>query len=334
MRNHSQYFVFGSVPRFIPYDSKNIGHLIAAKEIWNEACGAQLALSVPTIRYNSTPSTGVFQAGRFAQIGERLVGFVIASVFRGDSKILPYDLGWIDAIAVLRNCQRSGLGTSLLDWADEWLNEEGIRRARLGGSLRPFAPGLPAELGSEVFFTKRGYHPRAGTAEEWDVAKEIAGDELIIARSAIPPGLDIRVARSDDVRPLQDLLSREFPGRWEYEFEEFTREGGRISDYVIAASSDGINAFARLTFEDSERPIERFFMTGLPRPWGQLGPIGVSKRVRRSGYGRAVIEHSLSVMREREVRTCVIDWTSLTDLYAKFGFKPYRKYRVLVKTLR
>ena len=91
---------------------------MAATEIWNAACSAQLSLSAQTIRYNSTPSTGVIQAGRFTVQGERLVGFALASVFRGDSKIIPHDLGWIDAIAVLPTCQRSGLGTSLLDWAD------------------------------------------------------------------------------------------------------------------------------------------------------------------------------------------------------------------------
>ncbi|MEZ4581603.1 MAG: hypothetical protein R3A10_08190 [Caldilineaceae bacterium] len=63
-----------------------------------------------------------------------------------------------------------------------------------------------------------------------------------------------------------------FPGRWRYEFEEFLRTNGRISDFMVLWTADGVDGFCRLTFEDSSRPLDRFFPYTLPRPWGQLVP--------------------------------------------------------------
>jgi predicted N-acetyltransferase YhbS len=74
-------------------------------------------------------------------------------------------------------------------------------------------------------------------------------------------------------------------------------------------------------------------MHRLPRPWGQLGPIGVSQDTRGKGYGGALLDAGLRYLRDQGVRGCVIDWTDLVDFYGKFGFKPYRKYQMLIKTL-
>jgi len=72
-------------------------------------------------------------------------------------------------------------------------------------------------------------------------------------------------------------------------------------------------------------------MHRLPKPWGQLGPIGVSKDARGKGYGGALLDAGLRYLRDQGVRGCVIDWTDLVDFYGKFGFKPYREYAILAK---
>jgi predicted N-acetyltransferase YhbS len=69
------------------------------------------------------------------------------------------------------------------------------------------------------------------------------------------------------------------------------------------------------------------------RPWGQLGPIGVSKDVRGKGYGGCLLDASLLHLHMRGIRGCVIDWTDLVNFYGKFGFKPYREYAMLGKEL-
>ena len=143
----------------------------------------------------------------------------------------------------------------------------------------------------------------------------------------------IRPAQPGQEEAVLEFFNRSFPGRWQFEFLEFLREGGRRSDYMLLWTERGVDGFARLTLEDSERPIERFHMRRLPRPWGQLGPIGVSDNWRGKGYGGALLDAGLRRLRECGVRGCVIDWTSLVDFYGKFGFKPYRQYAMLFKAL-
>jgi predicted N-acetyltransferase YhbS len=57
----------------------------------------------------------------------------------------------------------------------------------------------------------------------------------------------------------------------------------------------------------------------------------VSSDARGRGFGTALVRAALDQLRRQGVRGCVIDWTHLIDFYAKFGFKPYREYAILIK---
>jgi GNAT superfamily N-acetyltransferase len=299
--------------------------------IWNAACGPDLAIGERAIRYNMLPTTGVVQSGCAAVEGDRPAGFVLASVFLGDDPaVSPPELGWVDAIAVLPDYQNCGIGGGLLAWAERWLAGHGCTRFRLGGSLRPFAPGLPSGMGSERFFRGRGYDNRPTNGIDWDLVSDLRGYTM-------PPGVraglpvHVRPAQPGDEEALLTFLRREFPGRWRFEAQEFLSGGGHISDFALLLTANGVDGFCQLTFEDSLRPLDRYFMHRLPRPWGQLGPIGVSKGCRGMGYGAALLDAGLRRLRDDGVAGCVIDWTTLLEFYGKFGFRPYRRYEMLVK---
>ena len=260
-------------------------------------------------------------------------GFVLASALPASPHVSPPQLGWIDAVAVSPAFQRQGIGSTLLAWAEGWLADQGCTCARLGGSLRPFAPGLPVELDRGSFFDRRGYQGHAGGGVDWDVAHDLR-EYAIPNTKYLMSNANLRPGQPGDEEAVLNFFQRAFPGRWQFEFSEFLREGGRRSDYVLLWTERGVDGFARLTFEDSERPLERFYMRRLPRPWGQLGPIGVSGDCRGQGYGGALLDAGLRRLRECGVRGCVIDWTSLVDFYGKFGFKPYRQYAMLFKELK
>jgi len=297
--------------------------------LWNAACGANLALDARMVAYNLRPPTGAIQAGQIALENNQPVGFVLVTALPNDPQTSAPEVGWIDAIAVAPEFQRRGIGGVLLVWAEDWLRAQGCARARLGGGLRPFAPGLPVEVPAEQFFRAHNFVERPGGARVWDVARDLTNYPI----NKLPNYPTIRPAILDDIPALHTFFAREFPNRWRYEYQEFVRENGRISAYIILSTARGIDGFARLTFADSERPIERFYMHGLPRPWGQLGPLGVSKDARGQGYGRVLLDAALQHLRDAGVRGCVIDWTDLTDFYAKFGFAPYREYVMLLKNL-
>lgn len=296
----------------------------AGVRIWNAACGPDLNLTVRFMDFNLQPAAGATQMGRVALVGAEPVGFILASAVKDNSN----GVGWIDALAVRPEHQQQGVGSALLHWAENWLRDDyHCHRARLGGSLRPFAPGLPVELGHTDFFERRGY---ACQRHEWDVARSLADYQLTTTAS---PLLETRPARTADISALDEFLLREFPGRWHFEFQEFLRQGGRLSDYFLVFSHHVLTGFARLTFEDSERPIERFYMHRLLHPWGQLGPLGIAAEVRGQGLGAALVDAALCHLRDQGINGCVIDWTDLLGFYAKFGFVPQRQYAIFMKDL-
>jgi GNAT superfamily N-acetyltransferase len=302
-------------------------------EIWTAACGRDLAILPGFVEYNTRPATGALQAGRLAMHNDQPVGFVFASVLPDDLITSPPDVGWIDAIAVMPAFQRQGIGSALLSWAEGWLAGQGCTHSRLGASLRPFAPGLPVQLGTEAVFRAWGYGERSESSYVWDVARDLSSYD---ARSGLAPlASDIRIlpAWPGQEEALMAFLWREFPGRWRFEWQELVREGERLADVMLLWTGRGVDGFCRMTTEDSRRPIERFYMHRLPRPWGQLGPIGVSRDCRGRGYGAALMDAALRHLKSSGVRGCVVDWTDLIEFYAGFGFEPYRQYVILLKPL-
>ncbi|HEX7593915.1 MAG TPA: GNAT family N-acetyltransferase [Anaerolineae bacterium] len=311
-----------------PFDANDPAHISSAVTIWNAACGADLAITPRLIDFNLGSTTGAVQAGRIALHAEQPVGFVLASALPNDPQTSPPEMGWIDALAVMPSARHQGIGSALLSWAEGWLREQDCRAARLGGSLRPFVAGYPVELANDSFFRQRGYNERMSSRIVWDVARDLGSYES----NRLPRDAEIRPARPGEQDALLRFFRREFPDRWRFEFEEFLRQKGRLSDYLLLLTHRGIDGFAHLTFEHSLYPMDRFYPHRLPRPWAQLGPIGVSADARGKGFGGALLDAALRHLRDRGVRGCVIDWTEFTDFYAKFGFKPYRQYLVLIKS--
>jgi GNAT superfamily N-acetyltransferase len=320
-----------------PFDPHQPPHIEAAAAVWNRACGDDLAITPAFVAFNTRPATGGVQAGWLAWEGGVAAGFALASALPGDPATSPPEVGWIDALAVVPSAQRRGLGAALLAQAEAWLVGQGCRVARLGGSLRPFAPGLPLELASEPFFLQRGYRPRASEATVWDVAADLS--DLPAGVEALA-GVRLAAGRGRDEPALLAFLQREFPDRWRFEFEEFRRAGGRMSEYSLlwrreSGQAPFVEGFCRIRrrWRQGVDPLERYAMHRLPPPWGQLGPVGVGRASQGQGWGRGLIEFSLARLAAYGVRGCVIDWTTLLDFYAKFGFRPLRGYRVLVKEL-
>jgi GNAT superfamily N-acetyltransferase len=312
-------------------DHANSADMQQVTDLWNAACGADLAISPRLAVYSLRPSPGGLQTASFALVNDQPVGFVSVS-YLNDSTVARPHSGWIDAIAVTPDYQRQGIGTALLHWAEEWLNQQGSQVIAIGSGHRSFVPGVPEELNSVGFFERHGYGATPQTRmREWDVAANLS--------TYTPPStvrkVDalIRPAQADDYQPMLAFLQREFPDSWRYAFEEHVAAGGRISDYMVLWTARGVDGCCVLTFEDSLVPIERFYPYRLPRPWGQLGSIGISEDRRGQGLGTALLDAGLRRLHNNGVNGCIIDWTNLLDFYGKFGFTPHRSYLILFKTV-
>lgn len=306
----------------IPFTASHHGHAI---QIWNAAAHSDYPINTRFIAYNTTPCTGEVMDGRLAIRNGEPVGFVLACSLKDGP------LGWVSAIAVHPAAQRQGLGSQLLEWAESWLKENECKRVRIGGSLRPFAPGLPYVMKASLpFFEKHGFQPPAYQPYEYDIARSLKDYKSIYPKPAHAALLPMQPGEEP---LLLDFLGREYPGRWEFEAQEFIRSGGRLSDFLLLRVNGEVHGFCRLTLSDSERPIERFYPQRLSRPWGQFGPLGLSKTVRGQGLGGYLIDAAAVHLQSLGVDGCVIDWTSLVELYGKFGFTVYNQYVSLFKDL-
>ena len=294
--------------------------------IWNSASHPDYLLNERFLAYNALPFSGETIGGRLAILNDEPVGFVLACIVTDDSAMM---LGWVSALAVFPAAQRQGIGSSLLDWAEDWLKMQGCKRIRVGGNLRPFAPGLPYAMRENLsFFEKHDYQSPVGQPYEYDIARSLKDYQSLYAK---PIQADLAPMQPGQESLLLDFLKREYPGRWEFEAREFVKNGGRPRDYLLLRVNNKVEGFCRITLEDSERPIERFYPQRLPRPWGQFGPLGLSKAVRGQGLGGYLIDATALHMQSLGVNGCVIDWTALVDLYGKFGFDLYNQYVSLYK---
>jgi GNAT superfamily N-acetyltransferase len=305
-------------------------HYSAASGIWNAAAGPELAISPTFIAFNTQVFTGVEQEGRLAFDGRRPVGFVLVSHAEALPKVVSPQTGFIELLAVHPDYQRRGIGTQLCEWAESWLHRRGVRAVQVGGGLTPFSPGLPDELNAQGFFQQRGYAPRSGNPYEWDLARSmITGQPL--ERPERRDRVSVHPARLSDLEAFTEFLTCEFPGRWPYEFSEFMRLGGRISDVLLLVVEDQIQGFVWTTLDDSIRPLERYHPQRMPEPRAQLGPLGIAQNMRGKGWGRYMLQSALQHLRSRNIRGMVVDWTTQLAFYEKLGFAPYRRYSIMTK---
>lgn len=299
-----------------------------AIRIWNTASHRDYSINERFLCYNIIPTTGEVIEGRVAIYNGEPVGFVLACVM---TENLSSALGWVSAIAVHPSLQGQGIGSELLTWAESWLREQGCERIRIGGNLRPFAPGLPYAMRENAsFFENRGYQPPFHQPYEYDIARSLKDYQPIYSK---PAHANLTPMQAGEDHLLLEFLHRQYPGRWEFEALEFLKNAGRASDFLLLRVKQNVEGFCRLTLPDSERPMERFYPQRLPPPWGQFGPLGLSKAIRGQGLGGYLIDAAAVHMQSLGVDGCVIDWTSLVELYGKFGFKVYNQYISLFKKI-
>jgi len=301
--------------------------LAQVSRLWSSAAGPELAMSQRMVRYYVGPAEGVWQSGRFAEVEGRPVGLVWITTARRLNRDDGLS-GFVEMLCVVSEYQGRGIGTRLLGWAEDMLADQACERIVLGGGFRYPVNCLPLELGSQDYFRGRGYLDGVAV---WDVARDLVGFEADYEIGE--DDVSIVEASEADHAELFEFLASTYP-RWAIELTDFHQGRGRFSDYVVLRVDGRLQGFCQLTFEDSRRPLERFLGSPLPRPWGELGPIGLTESVRGRGLGRALLREGLAVLRSKGVRGCRILWTPVPGFFETAGFQREREFVMMSKDIR
>lgn len=273
-----------------------------------------------------------------ATSGDRCVGFIQARVARVPMGLEPPpdDRGWIGALVVHPDAQRSGLGTALLRRAEVWLQSKGIREARVGGNPGHFFPGVPTSHGAATaFFSSRGYEPLGDPCFDLHAdIRDFRVPSIVDAIMARNPSFRVSECTTRNVPGLLEFLEKIFPGRWLYETQLRLETERSPQDIQLLTIGNRVMGFAH-TFDNRSRRLgpSVYWRALLGPAYGGLGPMGISPEVRKTGLGFVLLCESVERLRNLGVEQMAIDWTVLTKFYGQAGFTPWKEYQTYARAL-
>lgn len=300
-------------------------------DLWNHAVTADMPTSAHLIAWamdaHAPRSVGVWLAWQDGQP----VGFATASHV-GDCSV-----GWVDALAVPARSNRAAMRTALLTDAAAWLQATGCAVLQVGGGPRSLMRGA-LDGGQRVdFFVSRGFVD-AGSVD--DMAVDLA--RYAPPTNASPFAGVVRPPRPRDRDDVDALLAEPSALVSEAMGAEVdtaalllvkdTLRSGRFADLMLLWSARGLEALSILIFADSATPIELAYPYSLPRPWALLGP-ALARTDTAPGASGMLLDASLRRLHSNGVNSCVALGVSRRALYAEYGFKPLRTWKVFVKRL-
>lgn len=224
-----------------------------------------------------------------------------------------------------------GIGTALLERAEDRLRHLGAAFVALGEERGHFFPGAPEEVWPS--FERRGYRPTGAVST--DLARNLAD---LPAPAPLPAGWRVTTGAEVDVLPAAlDFVAATFSPRWRH-------DAGLVAPPQVFAllHGDRVRGFALIGSEADPAVLPSFLWpralarhaTGDPdAPTGGLGPMGIDPEARGQGLGLALLHHAAWHLRGRGVRAMGIDWTGISPFYERLGFRPWLRHRHARKAL-
>lgn len=303
----------------------DISHSEEMTRVFNEAFDGEYVIEEALIRQNIFRDKNFDPEGCFgAWDGDRLLGFICCKYLKvpaGSDGLMP-DTGWISCLVVRKEHQKQGIGSLLLERGEAFLKSRNRRRIILSGDYLRIFGGMPDIPVSVDFFTKRGY--KLGR-QYYDL---INTDEIITSGYSTNYDFEYREMRKDDTASAKDFFARCFPGKWGHmAFDYIDNHPDKLHDIFLVLDNGKVIGFARLFDKNSVfiGPSLHWRLQAGPN-CGGIGPLGVDEEYRGKNVGITLLKESLENLKNRGAWPIVIDCTHLLDFYARFGFKPWKKY--------
>ncbi|PTQ56649.1 MAG: Acetyltransferase [Candidatus Carbobacillus altaicus] len=312
-----------------PLERTDLSSLVA---LWNRELSDRFPMREALFAQNSFDDPNVCWPGSWvARDGDRgdIVGFVVAKAPQEAEPYIEANRGtaWIQVLLVDRRYRCRGIGSELLLRAERALFAHEAERISLGRDPWHFFPGIPVEDGGlKRWFEARGY---VGGDDVYDMHC-VLRDDAVMPKL---PEVAFRLLALKEKDSFLAFMRRSFPGRWTYEAVKYFERGGTGREFVVAVKGDRIIGFCRVNDASSPLIAQNTYWTPLfdDDALGGIGPLGIDSAERGHGYGLAIVQAGMAVLRGRGIKHVIIDWTGLVDFYGKMGCKVWKGYTIYQK---
>jgi ribosomal protein S18 acetylase RimI-like enzyme len=263
-----------------------------------------------------------------ARVNGEIAGFALSLARQMPLENAPSDAdrGYITLFGVIPQHRRKGVGTKLLEAAENYLRSQNRQLVMIS----PYAPGyficgvdVKAYDSGLKFFTKRGYsevyRPIAMEISLWDFMVP----DWVQAKAQMleEQGVRVEFYRPELTLPGLEFAAQEFAGDWVRVYRETMRaivtNGDSPMRIVVAHENGKLLGF-------SHHDAERF------------GPIGVATSQRGRGIGQVLMYETLRAQRLAGHRVAWFLWSddkTAARLYTAAGFREVRRFALLRKEL-
>ena len=196
-------------------------------------------------------------------------------------------------------CQ--GIGSSLLQKAEELRREDGSLRLGLGSSyLFQGVPLLSEDMPG--FFQRRGYEA------SW-ISEDLTLKNPPIPAPPCPPDIHFRPATPGDFPALLAAVAQVEPGWVQYYQAPST-------PILLACRDEEILGFTLFG------PTDESFSHAPGTRMAAIGCVGVLPSARQQGIGLKMVETAAAQLLEQGAQELYIGYTHLSPWYARLGFRP------------
>jgi acetyltransferase, GNAT family len=298
-------------------------------DLWNNTYGYIYPISQELFERNTS---NIYEKASFIVYNEEeIVAFIISKIWIDKFFIPTYlESGWISLFFVAPKYRCQGIGSKLLEFAENELRKCGKTSIFLGKDYLNFFPGLPVDLkNSEDWFKKRGYERPYDT---FDLIKQIKGlncKKLPLKNQDI----QFRIANIEDKEKLLSFMKKNWPGRWLKETIDYFENGGTGSEYVIGVDNNNVCAFAKIGYPNTDINLISYSLTWRNRfdALGGIGPLGVDSSYRHRNLGYDIVAFANNILVDANATDIIIDWTGLLDFYRHMGFEVFKSYYYMSK---
>lgn len=263
-----------------------------------------------------------------AILNDSVVGFLLATKrkFPYLERGLEPAKGWINVMFVDTDYRQKGIGTSLVEHAEEKLKSMGVETVTLAAySPNYFFPGIDKDNYRDAikFFDKLGY--KAGE-ESYSMCKDLHGyqiseESLAKLSKAQEAGFSFLKFDYKYALELLDFLKYEFGGGWKRN-ALISMQNNTAEDCILLVL-------------DPKQEIVGFCMRMIDGNPMRFGPIGVKEEVRNYGIGGILFDIMQLEMEKQGIYHLYFVSTDAPGrrFYERHGVKVFRTYVDYEKTI-